>query len=264
MVVVDQAQIDKILAGASSDDPEARLDTLEKELDFVKTSIKRLLIDLRERMNELDNPFTNAAAYAGGRFERPDLTVETEDEESAPDDALSTDSLEETEEPQGPLAGSLDGSLFPADIATACLPTDGTLTLPQAKPTGKLKLQKVHRLFEWVHQGCRKYGHEHMTIMIDAYRSMGYITDEVSDQVRDIMRMAPETRRDIQDIGPNEFVSELYVLNRILDPDDATLDRDMIEVLMLAHRRPGEQGAGKPSSHERDASDTWIELLDRI
>src|SRR5690554_6219061 len=110
MVGVDQAQIDKILAGASSDDPEARLDTLEKELDFVKTSIKRLLIDLRERMNELDNPFTSAAAYAGGRFERPDLTVETEDEESAPDDALSTDNLEETEEPQGPLAGSLDGS----------------------------------------------------------------------------------------------------------------------------------------------------------
>jgi len=269
MVGVDQAQIDKILAGASSDDPEARLDTLEKELDFVKTSIKRLLIDLRERMNELDNPFTSAAAYAGGRFERQDLLTDTEDkadEDSAFDDAPSgMSSLQDTEGFQGPLAGSLDAAdLFPADIATACLPTDGTLTLPQAKPTGKLKLQKVHRLFEWVHQGCRKYGHEHMTIMIDAYRSMGYITDEVSDQVRDIMRMAPETRRDIQDIGPNEFVSELYVLNRILDPEDATLDRDMIEVLMLAHRRPGEQSAGKPSSPERDAGDTWIDLLDRI
>ena len=59
MVGVDQAQIDKILSGASSEDPVARLDTLEKELDFGKTSIKRLLIDLRERMNELDNPFTS-------------------------------------------------------------------------------------------------------------------------------------------------------------------------------------------------------------
>ena len=36
MVGVDQAQIDRILAGASTDDPEARLDTLEKEdpIDF--------------------------------------------------------------------------------------------------------------------------------------------------------------------------------------------------------------------------------------
>jgi hypothetical protein len=95
--------------------------------------------------------------------------------------------------------------------------------------------------------------------MIDAYRSMGYITDDVAEQIREIMRMAPENRGEVADIGPNEFVSELYVLNRILDPDDATLDRDLIEVLMLARRRPGEQGT--PS---RDNGDAWIELLDRI
>jgi len=82
MVGVDQAQIDKILSGASSEDPEARLETLEKELDFVKTSIKRLLIDLRERMNELDNPFTSAAAsYAGNRFEPPDPVEERNEED---------------------------------------------------------------------------------------------------------------------------------------------------------------------------------------
>ncbi len=246
MVGVDQAQIDRILAGASTDDPEARLDTLEKELDFVKTSIKRLLIDLRERMNELDNPFTSAATYTGSQLDRQDPLAGEVDIDPVPDDT-STSNL------PAPLA-----HLFPAEI-----PETPTGNLP-AKPAGKLKLQKVHRLFEWVHQGCRKYGHEHMTIMIDAYQSMGYITDEASDQVRDIMRMAPETRKDVQEIGPNEFVSELYVLNRILDPDDATLDRDMIEVLMLSKRRPGEQGAGKPASRERDAGDAWIELLDRI
>jgi hypothetical protein len=88
---------------------------------------------------------------------------------------------------------------------------------------------------------------------------MGYITADAADQIREIMRMAPETRRDVADIGPNEFVSELYVLNRILDPEDATLDRDMIEVLMLARRR-----AGEPDAPSRDAGDTWIEFLDRI
>ncbi|NLA31444.1 MAG: hypothetical protein GX880_06435 [Methanomicrobiales archaeon] len=257
MVGVDQAQIDRILAGASTDDPEARLDTLEKELDFVKTSIKRLLIDLRERMNELDNPFTSAATYAGNRLDRQDLLAGEVDIDPIPDDT-PTSSLPAAEALPALLAPGPGGNLFPTEI-----PETPTGNLP-AKPAGKLKLQKVHRLFEWVHQGCRKYGHEHMTIMIDAYQSMGYITDEASDQVRDIMRMAPETRKDVQEIGPNEFVSELYVLNRILDPDDATLDRDMIEVLMLSKRRPGEQGAGKPASRERDAGDAWIELLDRI
>ena len=273
MAGVDQAQIDKILAGASSDDPEARLDTLEKELDFVKTSIKRLLIDLRERMNELDNPFTCAAPFGGSRLPPPTLPAGIEDDDlpgldmlppglptkkddlSFPGlqkkaDDLPFPGLQKKTDDLSFAAGLGDAGLFPPDIKPAP---------PDAKSPGKLKLQKVHRLFAWVHQGCSKYGHEHMTIMIDAYRSMGYITDEVADQIREIMRMAPETRKDIADIGPNEFVSELYVLNRILDPEDATMDRDLIEVLMLARRRQG-----KPDAPSRDAGDAWIELLDRI
>lgn len=264
MVGVDQAQIDKILSGASTEDPEARLDTLEKELDFVKTSIKRLLIDLRERMNELDNPFTSAASsYAGSRFGLPDASTDDDegDDEVPALDALPADL--DTPAPMG-IEGSDGAELFPADLGEA-RPMDARTAAPaQAKPTGKLKLQKVHRLFEWVHRGCSRYGHEHMAIMIDAYRSMGYITDEVSDQIGEIMRMVPETRRDVQEIGPNEFVSELYILNRILDPDDSTLDRDMIEVLMLSRRDGGESGGERTSLQEKKTGDAWIELLDRI
>ncbi|NQS77982.1 MAG: hypothetical protein HQQ74_04625 [Methanoculleus bourgensis] len=271
MVGVDQAQIDKILAGVSSEDPEARLDALEKELDFVKTSIKRLLIDLRERMNELDNPFTSGTlAYSGARF-RPQDTAPVDEETDDEMPTLETPPVALEPKPEMSIPEGLDSGLFPLDIGAACIPESGMAALPeikaagaQAKPTGKLKLQKVHRLFEWVHQGCRKYGHEHMMIMIDAYRSMGYITDEVSDQIGEIMRMVPETRRDVQEIGPNEFVSELYILNRILDPDDSTLDRDMIEVLMLSRRDGGESGGERTSLQEKKTGDAWIELLDRI
>ncbi|PKL61774.1 MAG: hypothetical protein CVV31_09650 [Methanomicrobiales archaeon HGW-Methanomicrobiales-2] len=264
MVGVDQAQIDKILSGASSEDPEARLDTLEKELDFVKTSIKRLLIDLRERMNELDNPFTSTAgSYAGSEF-RPRAVASNSEDTDDEMPALDPLSVGLDLKPEKAVPVGLDDGLFPVDLRAACLPTDNMAALPEAKSGGKLKLQKVHQLFGWVHQGCSRYGHEHMAIMIDAYLSMGYINEEVSDQIHEIMRMAPETRGDVRDIGPNEFVSELYLLNRILDPEDATLDRDMIEVLMLSRRSPGAQDAGKTSSQERDAGDTWIELLDRI
>jgi len=218
-------------------------------------------------MNELDNPFTSAVTYTGNRLERPDLTVDDKDEEPIPDD-VPPPGLQKTGktagEPQSPLIGSLDRGLLPEETAGAHIPLGGLSTPPQVTPPGKLKLQRVHQLFEWVSQGCRKYGHERMTAMIDAYWSMGYIADEASDQIREIMRIVPETRGDVQYIGPNEFVSELYVLNRILDPDDATLDREMIEVLMLTRRNPEKQDAGEPPSHERDASDTWIDLLDRI
>ena len=60
-MAVNQSQVDHIITAASEDDPEVKLQNLEREVDLIKTSIKRLLIDIRERMNELENPFTLVA-----------------------------------------------------------------------------------------------------------------------------------------------------------------------------------------------------------
>ena len=59
-MAVNQAQVDHIITAASEDDPEVKLQNLEREVDLIKTSIKRLLMDIRERMNEMENPFTLA------------------------------------------------------------------------------------------------------------------------------------------------------------------------------------------------------------
>jgi len=64
-MAVNQSQVDHIITAASEDDPEVKLQNLEREVDLIKTSIKRLLMDIRERMNELDNPFTLTAGVAG-------------------------------------------------------------------------------------------------------------------------------------------------------------------------------------------------------
>ena len=57
-MAVNPAQVDPVSPAASEDDPEVKLQNLEREVDLIKTSIKRLLMDIRERMNELENPFT--------------------------------------------------------------------------------------------------------------------------------------------------------------------------------------------------------------
>ena len=64
-MAVNQSPEDPLPAPPAGEDPDARLRDLECEVDLIKTSIKRLLIDIRERMNELDNPF--ALAPAAGR-----------------------------------------------------------------------------------------------------------------------------------------------------------------------------------------------------
>jgi len=75
-MAVNQSQVDHIITAASEDDPEVKLQNLEREVDLIKTSIKRLLMDIRERMNELDNPFT-LTAPAGGIATAP-APAETE------------------------------------------------------------------------------------------------------------------------------------------------------------------------------------------
>ncbi len=55
-MAVNQSQVDHIITAASEDDPEVKLQNLEREVDLIKTSIKRLLMDIRERMNEMENP----------------------------------------------------------------------------------------------------------------------------------------------------------------------------------------------------------------
>jgi len=81
------------------------------------------------------------------------------------------------------------------------------------------------------------------------------------------------------EIGPDEFVSELYTLNRILAPNDTSLDRDMIEVMMDQRqnipvspvRNDGERidlpqvsVSEKKSSMKKEKDEEWMNLPDRI
>lgn len=57
--IMDQAAIDEILASAEADTPESRIERLEKEVNILKGSVKKLLLDLRETLNNIENPFQN-------------------------------------------------------------------------------------------------------------------------------------------------------------------------------------------------------------
>jgi hypothetical protein len=134
------------------------------------------------------------------------------------------------------------------------------------KPSGpeKIRLQKVHRLFEWTSTTAKKYGHDRLEMMCESYRAMGYVSKESVEQVREIARLMPASIGECHEIGPDEFVAELYTLNRILDPNDTTLDRDMIEVLMEQKHRTG-TGTGPVGvqAKEKEAEETWVHMQDR-
>jgi hypothetical protein len=300
-MAVNQSQVDHIITAASEDDPEVKLQNLEREVDLIKTSIKRLLIDIRERMNELENPFTLVAPGTAGALTVPSAAV-TEAEAAkksaleAREAALDTrearlnatqvkkeagetkEILQAQGEPLAKVADDLTPAAMRSPAEFSHKPVVVSRTLPES-PEGKLRLQKIYKLFKWTRQAVKKVGHDRLEIILESYRAMGFITRESCDEIREISRLMPANLGEEHEVGPDEFVTELYALNRILAPNDTSMDRDMIEVLMEqrqevpASREKSGEGTldlptislgGKKSSMQKGKDEEWMNLPDRI
>jgi len=307
-MAVNQAQVDHIISTASADDPEVKLLKLQDEVELLKTSIKRLLIDIRERMNDMENPFNagmgggganadqgqfaNALKGAAGAVESAAGALKAS--QQIRDDAQAAADAQGHHDPQGqtevqvtsspavpspphqdvgtitriPLSTGNSEEMMLAAIRAqfAGMPGQVIPVNKESDSTGKVRLQKVFRLFEWTSKTVKKYGHDRVDLMLESYRAMGYITDESAKLVRDITRLMPTTLGEIHEISADEFVSELYELNHILNPSDATLDRDMIEVLMEKRGSPVKIPGVAREDHSREEQQDadFIRSKDRI
>jgi len=312
-MAVNQSQVDHIITAASEDDPEVKLQNLEREVDLIKTSIKRLLMDIRERMNEMENPFTIVAS-PGGAGTTPGANADVEDakksaleareaaldaRESEMDANQSKLEAEKTKEEaerkrkeaaaaktEAEQPGTEDKKALDEQMLALLRSQVGAPHKPaapgssQAAANEKLRLQKVYKLFKWTHNSVKKFGHDRLEIMLESYRVMGYISRESADEIREISRLMPANLGEEHEVGPDEFVSELYALNRILTPNDTSLDRDMIEVMMEQRHTvlpmPGRKAEDridlssipvsdkKSSSKDREKDEEWMNLPDRI
>lgn len=296
-MAVNQAQVDHIISTASADDPEVKLLKLQDEVELIKTSIKKLLIDIRERMNDLENPIvvgqsgggygqdeastrmasmlrdtSSAVESAAGALKASSDSKKSEDSEKAKAEspAGSTGPAETTAAQAQPqvqaqaaredLSGQLDLlSAFKAQLAA--MPEKEAI---REISSDKVRLQKVFRLFEWTSKNVNKFGHDRVDLMLEAYHAMGYITDSSCKLVKDMARLMPENIGDMHEIQANEFVSELYELNHILDPSDSTLDRDMIEVLMEKRQdRESRKLLSSSRAEEEESEREYIRSPDR-
>ncbi|MDP3396316.1 MAG: hypothetical protein Q8S57_06610 [Methanoregula sp.] len=339
-MAVNQSQVDHIITAASEDDPEVKLQNLEREVDLIKTSIKRLLMDIRERMNELENPFTltavaggssghsiSAAEVEAGEAKRSALEAREAALDARESQIESTKSKNETEKYKaesakeaershspvtqyeaerkmldeqmlaalrnqmtGPPMASPPGyhpasqpSYLPAGFPSnspASQPARTAMPPPSIPINEKLRLQKVYKLFKWTTQSVKKFGHDRLEIILGSYQAMGYISKDSCDEIREISRLMPANLGEEHEVGPDEFVAELYALNRILSPTDTSLDRDMIEVMMEQRQQdlPVKEKSSEPKlnisgismrersspSKSKENDEDWMNLPDRI
>jgi hypothetical protein len=306
-MAVNQSQVDHIITAASEDDPEVKLQNLEREVDLIKTSIKRLLMDIRERMNELENPFnlevSGSASVGVPATPSPAVTEAEEarktaleareaalvDRESRLDTAKEKNEAAAKKEsnpepvtpPQDESRKMLDEQMLALFRSQVVIPQKPVpVQQPAPEPAvEKLRLQKVYKLFKWTQQSVKKIGHDRLEIILESYRAMGYISKESCDEIREISRLMPANLGEEHEVGPDEFVSELYSLNRILAPNDTSLDRDMIEVMMEQRQnipagmvRSIEERLELPrvsltenkASSKKEKDEEWMNLPDRI
>jgi len=198
-MAVSQSQVDQIIASASSDDPEVKLLQLQDEVDLIKTSIKRLLIDIRERLNDLENPIVSSMANAfhdtssdteaAKNENRTSTDVKKADQtavhdipqhegevsqkqEDAPKPHPTNDSSHEPLHAQTTgQPGRYDAELL-ASIKSqiAALPKEDENA--KASIADKVRLQKVYRLFQWTARNVKRFGHDRVDLMLDAYHAM--------------------------------------------------------------------------------------------
>jgi archaellum component FlaD/FlaE len=277
---VNQAQVDSIISSASAEDPEIQLLKLRDEVELLKTSIKRLLIDIRERMNDAENPLVqalkgNPVDFVGQRSSGPSPMegyIDDYDEETSGGDVSEVGEMSVSNEPEviesvgqsepvepamtGGGAASVSSALSSLAAEKGMLDAlrNQLFTQPvqqqQAaelarpkKPREKIKIQKVYSLFEWTTNNVKRYGHDRVDLMLESYKEMGHISDDHCKQVKDIARLMAPSIGEVHEMKADEFVLALYELNRILQPEDAGLDRDMLDVLI--EKRKSTIPAGK-------------------
>ncbi|WP_456469430.1 hypothetical protein [Archaeoglobus sp.] len=253
---VDQAAIDEILASAEADTPESRIDKLEKELDVLKGSVKRLLLDLRETLNNLENPFQNLQNLAEGALStmqqpQPQIQVipaaipepeKSLEEEGEGEEKEEEESLEDVPEDEVARCEESIGEVMPKEEGDSLQPQVGVYEIErkeraEPKPGVEERWQKpemftkydivtLFNLMEWVKGMLEKYSIDSLKIMLEVFEAAGYITEEAKDFVAKLAELIA-----LND-GFEDMLLELYRLHKLMNPQDTSMDSKLLNLIL--------------------------------
>jgi len=241
MADIDQAAIDEILAKAAEDTEEGRLEKLEREVEALKGSIKRLLLDIRETMNKLENPFVNLQSLAEGNIvpqsppqiqivpaKIPEMGKECEAEKEIEERKVEK---EEMKVEEGDFKMDVPVQSSKMEEIREKMPEkleklekfESETKVGKAR-TGKMDLITLFKLMEWVQSVIYRHSYDSFKLLLDIFSLTGYISDETRDLILKLAELAKLDGREI-------FV-DLYRLHKIMNPNDRSLDSDLLALLL--------------------------------
>jgi len=203
---------DEIITEIESEEPEQRIQALEDEIKEVKGSIKKLLLDLREQMSNIENPFRDLKGLttliqtpAVGKEEEEE---EPEEEKKAEEERKKREEEMKKESAAIPLPEKLPekwGEKEARDIAEEEF-MDPFL---------------VSNLVDWTKDMLSKYGRRRFEEILDLSQLLGYAPEKIVKIIHKISHLCPDTMVGIKEINTNDLVADLHKLHTIVKGDAA-------------------------------------------
>lgn len=221
----DQSDIDKLVAEAESDTIESKVANLEAEVTEIKGSIKALLMDIRETMSVLENPFQNIQGLANisSAIVTPKRTDIIDMEDDSPEEDLHTENPEEKEsEPEDFDLESLKpvpkNSFEDLKQVAKVLPR-----MPDSKLVDPISFYKT---IAWSKDMVKKYDYETIKELVEVFYLLGYIQGDIKEIVLKLTEMLSKS----SDL--DSAVMDLYRLYHILHPEDLSLDSKVLDYVL--------------------------------
>lgn len=214
----------------SREDVTERVEKLEKDVDELKTSVKRLLIDIRETMNRIENPFqdlqglaklqeqtsqqlTQSPGEQKGREEKKGKEEKTKDVGSGLSEAIErTRSLGQKKEEENEQTREEEQSL--KDI------------LESGSFLEKFDVVTLYNLMEWISGMLTKYDSSSIKNMLEVFEYAGYINHNSKEFIVCLVDLL-EVNKEFEDI-----LLELYRLHKTLYSEDKFMDSKMLDLLL--------------------------------
>ena len=199
-------------------EPGKRIENVEKELHILKGSIKKLLIDIREEMNNYENPFLNLQKLPAPTPTQ--IKENNENDESSPEDL-------EGQPDEEPLAASPE-SKKPEDE-----PKNKEKKATQSERLQKMELEKIIKMMQWTRAVLAKNGTARFSNLLDVYIAMGYLNVETKNIIEKMSKLfTAEAEPPSKDLDIKDCVADMYSLFMILNPRDKDLDSKVLRVML--------------------------------
>jgi len=260
---IDQSMIDQLVATAEADTPESKIAKLEKEVETLKGAIKRLLMDIREAMNNLENPFQslqNLAQVINKPLQPQPVQViptpppkeeekeeeekegkKEEKEEKKVEEKVEEKKEEKKEEFERKVEEEVEKKEVEKeeeDVVKEVEEVDNVFQAPKlvVKEEEK-KIEEVmpkrmsvltfYSMMEWVRRMLEKYDMNTIKELLDLFETAGYISEELKDftsKMVDIVSVVGD--------GLDELLIDLYKLHKTVNPNDRSMDSELLKILL--------------------------------